>query len=143
MPWVPGNSIITWKGDIGGKINHTFISKVTSVTSNSYLQHIVIGVQDYSYANVARIKWTNSLDLNDFAPGVGANCDRYALIRMKHPDTMNTHKFTLPAPTDDAVENTARGQRVKQSVVEAIVSVIAERTGTAFVPMYGVVYQRK
>lgn len=136
-------SAIIWRGDTGSPSEQKTVLPVgifgedwtvTSVLANA--------VNPHSLCNLAYLQLTRWQDINNVAPGVGADISKKATIYFRDPDTLKVKHFTFPSPIAVDLEDVGYGKRVKEAIVIEIVGYLSTFFGKTLIPLYGVYTQK-
>lgn len=134
---------LVWTGDTGFPTNHKTFTRVHEVNTVILLRDFALDLKDHSICNFSYRSHTRTDSSLVNPPGVGANVDRKAIIYFRDPDTLEVLHFSYPDPIAADIEETAYGNRIKQSAVIAVVSYLSTATGNSYIPLYGVFTQRR
>lgn len=131
-------------GDSGGGRSHESLCETGLYAGGSWpgILTLQTAIASHSLCSKGHVIRQTGIGDSEARPEAGANIDNKAVIYFRDPDTLEVLHFGYAAPIAADVETTSAGKRIKQSVVSDIVGYINTFKGTAYVPLYGVYYQR-
>lgn len=134
---------LLWRGDTGGVGKTTEIrSDIGKTGDTSALWVFVQAIEDYSKCNLSHWFHVTSYTHIPSPPASGASMDKRAVLYFRHPGTLEVLNFQYPDPIADQIEDTPWGKRIKAPVVTAVVALLSTVAGIAYIPLYGIYYQR-
>jgi hypothetical protein len=134
--------VLVWQGNAGGTKRNKGYSTVADVSSFTALATFFGAIDQYSYCNRSQRSFTEAILYNEAIPGTTANVDRVGLIYFRDGDTGQVRKISIPAIKTIYTDVEESGERVKDSVVTAVVDALSTATGKTLFPLYGVVVQK-
>lgn len=145
MVWILSQTkgrLIFW-GD-SGLSQDNLVATFTPIklTDKEYLKSFADSLKAHTKCTIPFIIDARTFTEGEDTPGTDANIDAKAIIKFRDPADGLVHNFTYPAPVAADIEDVGYGLKIKDSVVVAIVGYLNLLTGSGFIPLYGVYYQR-